>query len=333
MAQAESDRNLLFGILALADGLHLPRRPDRGDERLGAAEAPAAGGHPARARGPDARPTAPLLEPLVRQHIEQHGGDPARSLAALSSVDRHPRRPGPPSVTPTRKCRPAWPPWSDRAPATAWPRAPATIAKRSATASIGVPSAAGQRFRILRPHARGGLGEVYVARDEELHREVALKQIQDRHADHPTAAPGSCSRPRSPAGSSIRASCRSMVWATIPTAGRSTRCGSSGATASRRRSSGSTAPTAAGRDPGAADARLAAAAAAVRGRLQRDRLCPQPGRLAPRPEAGQHHARAVRRDPGGRLGPGQGRRPARRSAGIGGGDAAAAVGQRSDARR
>lgn len=47
-------------------------------------------------------------------------------------------------------------------------------------ATDGGPAIA--RFSIIRPHARGGLGEVFVAFDHELNRQVALKEIKGAHA-------------------------------------------------------------------------------------------------------------------------------------------------------
>ncbi|MEM9827255.1 MAG: protein kinase [Planctomycetota bacterium] len=56
------------------------------------------------------------------------------------------------------------------------------VANRTTTIVRG-KSSDDSRYRIIRPHARGGLGEVFVASDTELNREVAIKEIQRRFAD------------------------------------------------------------------------------------------------------------------------------------------------------
>jgi eukaryotic-like serine/threonine-protein kinase len=49
--------------------------------------------------------------------------------------------------------------------------------------SIAMGQSSTARFRVIKRHARGGLGEVFLAHDTELHRDVAIKQIQAKFAD------------------------------------------------------------------------------------------------------------------------------------------------------
>ena len=43
---------------------------------------------------------------------------------------------------------------------------------------------AARRFRIVKPHAKGGLGEIFLARDDQLDRVVAVKRIRPELAEH-----------------------------------------------------------------------------------------------------------------------------------------------------
>jgi eukaryotic-like serine/threonine-protein kinase len=67
------------------------------------------------------------------------------------------------------------------------PPAPAPTENYRAQAVSSAAPALLPRYHRLRFHARGGLGEVYVAHDAELNRDVALKEMQGRHAHDPVS--------------------------------------------------------------------------------------------------------------------------------------------------
>ncbi|MBI1913292.1 MAG: SUMF1/EgtB/PvdO family nonheme iron enzyme [Planctomycetes bacterium] len=174
MPNSHADRNLLFGILALQmDFISRDQLVEAMNAWVLAKHRPL--GDLLVERGALASADYALLAPMVERHIAKHGGDPAKSLAVLSSVG------------PARDALAAIVDADVQASLQQVPAARQTPAEKEGMQTVIVPTlaSAGTRYLIERPHAKGGLGEVFVARDQELNRKVALKQIQEQHAAQP----------------------------------------------------------------------------------------------------------------------------------------------------
>jgi eukaryotic-like serine/threonine-protein kinase len=161
-----TDRNLLFGILALQMDFI---RPDDLIRAMSAWILDKARpiGQILAEQGSLPSTRQNLIDNLVDEHLHAHGDDAGKSIAAVTipmSVRRQLLEMTDPEMHDTLSF--------------------ATDDHGEATGRNSQPQPRdGSRYAIIKSHARGGIGEIFIARDAELKREVALKEIQPERAN------------------------------------------------------------------------------------------------------------------------------------------------------
>ncbi len=172
MATASADRNLLFGVLAVQ--LDFVSR----DDLIAATsrwildkETPLS--EVFVDQGMLSREESQLIDGVVRKHLERNGDDARLSLQSLEAFE---------AVRDTLKEIDD----TDVKGSVEFETLATPCVDQFSTQAPKKPEFADskQRFTFLRVHQKGGLGCVSIALDEELHREIALKEILPAHADH-----------------------------------------------------------------------------------------------------------------------------------------------------
>ncbi len=180
MSGHSADRNLLFGVFALQMDFLTRDQLVEGMQAWVLDKSRPLEGLLVE-RGLLAAADRDLLLPLVARHEEQHGGDPEKSLKANSSLTV--------SVDVLRQIED-----SDLQHSLASLKLRGPAPEGDLPATVSVKSDFGQtgtRYLSLRPHAKGGLGEVFVARDPNWIARWLSRRFSFTTPTMPTAARGS----------------------------------------------------------------------------------------------------------------------------------------------